>query len=255
MTDILVTMQHELEAALKRKPEERRWSMLIDLRKCVGCHACTIGCISENKLPPQMKYRPVFEYEQGKYPDVSRTFLPKPCMQCDKPPCVDACPVKGADGATWKETKGVAAGIVPIAYDKCIGCQKCVPACPYESRSIDKGSFHTEGTPALQKYETMQAFEYGKPLRRTIEDNLKGIARKCHFCIHRLENGMLPVCITTCIGRAGYFGDLNDPQSLIFKVMKANNLQLLKNGKDKNGKDTEPRVYYIANEKLEVLYV
>src|SRR5512136_179256 len=100
MTDILVTMQQDLERALARKPEERRWAMLIDLRKCVGCQACTIACVSENKLPPQMKYRPVFEYEQGEYPQVSRTFLPKPCMQCDKPPCVESCPVKGADGAT-----------------------------------------------------------------------------------------------------------------------------------------------------------
>ncbi|NVO00413.1 MAG: 4Fe-4S dicluster domain-containing protein [Geobacteraceae bacterium] len=254
MTDILVTMQQELEAALKRKPEERRWSMLIDLRKCVGCHACTIGCISENKLPPQLKYRPVHEYEQGQYPDVSRTFLPKPCMQCDKPPCVDICPVKGSDGATWKEEDGVAAGIVAINYDKCIGCQKCIAACPYNSRTIDKGAFHSDGTPALQKYETMAAFEYGKPLRRTKEDNPKGIARKCHFCVHRVANGMLPQCITTCIGRAGYFGDANDPKSTISQVMKANRVQLLRNGKGKKGEDLKPRVYYIANQKLEVLY-
>ncbi len=73
MSDILVTMQEDLERALKKKPEERRWAMLLDLRKCVGCHACTIGCISENKLPPHMAYRPVYEYEQGKYPHVSRS--------------------------------------------------------------------------------------------------------------------------------------------------------------------------------------
>ena len=102
--DILVTMQEDLERALAEPPEQRRWAMLLDVRKCVGCHACTVACVSENKLPPKLYYRPVYDYERGKYPNVSRTFLPRPCMQCDKPPCVAACPVKGKDGATWKET-------------------------------------------------------------------------------------------------------------------------------------------------------
>ncbi|HSR36887.1 MAG TPA: 4Fe-4S dicluster domain-containing protein, partial [Desulfurivibrionaceae bacterium] len=76
-----------------------------------------------------------------------------------------------------------------------------------------------------------------------------GNARKCHFCVHRLANGMLPVCITTCIGRAGYFGDENDPKSLIAQVKKANKVQVLK-----AGKGTAPRVYYVANAKLDALY-
>ncbi len=249
MSDILVTMHEDLERALEKKPEERRWAMLLDLRKCVGCHACTVACISENKLPPKMKYRPVYEYEQGKYPHVSRTFLPRPCMQCDKPPCVAACPVKGPEGATWKETKGIGAGIVPVDYRKCIGCGKCVPACPYDARALDEGKFHTEGTPAIQKYETMPSFEYGKLWPRSGKNQPVGNARKCHFCIHRLGNGMLPQCITTCVGRAGYFGDENDPKSLIAQVKKANKIQILK-----AGKGTAPRVYYVANEKLEVLY-
>jgi tetrathionate reductase subunit B len=57
------------------------------------------------------------------------------------------------------------------------------------------------------------------------------------------------MCITTCIGRAGYFGDENDPESLIAKVKKANTIQVLK-----PAEKTEPRVYYVATEKLEVLY-
>jgi tetrathionate reductase subunit B len=247
--DILITMQNELERALKKPDKDRRWAMLLDLRKCVGCHACTIACVSENKLPPKMKYRPVFEYEQGTYPKPSRTFLPRPCMQCDKPPCVAACPVKGPDGATWKETKGIGAGIVPVNYAKCIGCSKCVPACPYNARTMDDGAFYTSEQ-VLQKYETMPSFEYGKSTPRVKDNSPIGNARKCHFCMHRLANGMLPQCITTCIGRAGYFGDENDAGSLIAQVKKANKIQILK-----AKKGTGPRVYYIANEKLEVLYV
>lgn len=245
--DILVRMQEDLQRALQRPAEERRWAMLIDARRCTGCRACTVGCVSENKLPPNLWYRPVFEYERGSYPKVSRSWIARPCMQCDKPPCVPVCPVKGK--ATWKETKGVGAGIVPVNYAECIGCGKCVSACPYQARTIDDGSFHTAGTPELQKYETMPSFEYGKAWPRSAGSLPIGRARKCHFCMHRLSAGQLPMCVSTCISRAGYFGDENDPKSLIAEIKKANKIQILK-----KGKGTAPRVYYIANEKLEVLY-
>lgn len=247
--DILVRMQEDLGRALAKKPEQRRWAMLVDLRRCTGCRACTVGCASENKLPPDLWYRPVFDYEQGAYPKPSRTWIPRPCMQCDKPPCVAACPVKGPDGATWKETKGIGAGIVPINYAQCIGCGQCVPACPYDARTMDAGKFHSEGTPEMMRYETMPAFEYQKSLSRSGKNQPIGNARKCHFCMHRLAAGQIPMCISTCICRAGYFGDENDPQSLIAEVKRANKVQILK-----PGKGTKPRVYYIANEKLEVLY-
>jgi molybdopterin-containing oxidoreductase family iron-sulfur binding subunit len=247
--DILLTMQEDLQRALKKPADKRRWAMLVDLRRCTGCRACTVGCASENKLPPDLWYRPVFEYEQGKYPKPSRTWIPRPCMQCDKPPCVSACPVKGPDGATWKETKGDGTGIVKINYEKCIGCGKCVPACPYDARTMDEGRFHSDGTPEMMKYETMPSFEYGKATLRVKDNSPIGNARKCHFCLHRLTAGQIPMCISTCTCRAGYFGDESDPQSLIAQVKKANKVQVLK-----PGKGTAPRVYYIANEKLEVLY-
>ena len=145
--DMLVTMQDDLARALKKPAEKRRWAMLMDLRRCTGCRACTVGCASENKLPPNLWYRPVFDYEQGRYPKPRLTWLPRPRMQCDNPPCVTACPVKGRDGATWKESTGVGAGVVPINYAKCIGCGKCVPACPYNARTMDEGKFHSDGTP------------------------------------------------------------------------------------------------------------
>lgn len=247
--DILVVMQKDLERALKKPEKDRRWAMVIDLRKCVGCHACTVGCISENKLPPGMFYRPVYEYEQGKYPKVGRTFLPRPCMQCDNPPCVPVCPVKGKEGATWKASEGVGGGLVMINYDQCVGCGACVKACPYHARTMDQGGFHGQETPSVQKYLAMANYEYGKKWERSEKSQPVGNARKCHFCVHRLTAGQLPVCITTCIGRAGYFGDENDPQSLIAQIKIANKVQMLK-----PSKKTAPRVSYIATEKLEVLY-
>jgi molybdopterin-containing oxidoreductase family iron-sulfur binding subunit len=247
--DILITMQGDLDRALAKPAEQRRWAMVIDVRKCVGCHACTLGCATENQLPPKLWYRPVFEQERGRYPNVTRTFVARPCMQCDKPACVAACPNKGVGGATWKETRGIGAGTVPIDYTKCVGCGKCVVACPYDARTIDDGASHTAGTPAAQPYESKPSFEYGTAWSRVGKALPVGKARKCHFCVHRLAAGQLPACISTCLGRAGVFGDESDPQSVVARVKKANKVQLLN-----PGAGTAPRVYYVADAKLEVIH-
>jgi molybdopterin-containing oxidoreductase family iron-sulfur binding subunit len=138
---------------------------------------------------------------------------------------------------------------VPIDYAQCIGCGACVGACPYEARTLDDGASHSDGTPAAQPYETKPAFEYGVALARVGKGLPVGKARKCHFCLHRLGAGQLPACITTCIGRAGYFGDESDPGSLVAQVKQANEVQLLE-----PGAGTAPRVYYVSDVKLEVFH-
>lgn len=231
--DILLTMQRDLTRALQKPPEKRRWGMLIDTRKCVGCHACTIGCVSEHKLPPGVVYRPVMDYETGTYPNVKRQFLPRPCFQCENPSCVPVCPVS----ATKKE----ADGIVSIDYNRCIGCRSCIANCPYGARTFDTGEYYTEGTPAVQEYEKSGFYEYGKVWRRNLKHGeVTGSARKCHFCTSRIIKELLPMCASTCIGRATYFGDLNDDQSLIRQVMAANRIYRLK---EETG--NSPQVYYI----------
>ena len=195
-SDPLLRMQKELEVAMAKPVEQRRWMMVIDTRKCIGCHACTIACVVENKLPPGVVYRPVVTEEFGTYPNVAMRFTPRPCMQCEVPPCTPVCPVK----ATWKRPDG----IVAIDYDKCIGCGYCVTACPYNARTRDLGENYTDGTPAIQPYEEQPNFEYGKHWDRKGHRSPVGNARKCQFCLHRLEHGMLPQCVTSCIGRATY---------------------------------------------------
>jgi len=91
--DVIFRMNTELKRALEKPASERHWVMVIDLRRCIGCHACTVACIAENKLPPGVVYRPVMIEEIGVYPNVTMKFLPKPCMQCDNPPCTPVCPV------------------------------------------------------------------------------------------------------------------------------------------------------------------
>jgi Fe-S-cluster-containing dehydrogenase component len=242
--DILERMRQELTRALQKPVEQRRWIMVIDLRKCVGCHACTIACVAENKLPPGVVYRPVLEEEIGVYPNVTRRFTPRPCMQCDNPPCTTVCPVN----ATYKN----ADGIVAMNYDQCIGCRACIAACPYGARTFDFGYTYTQDTPlagaamvgqeVADDYERVASFEYGNPRQREGHTASPiGNVRKCHFCMHRVGAGQLPACVTTCIGRATMFGDANDPDSLVAELIAKPNVMRLK-----EDLGTEPRVYYLT---------
>jgi Fe-S-cluster-containing dehydrogenase component len=232
-SDVLIRMQQELKKALAKPVEERKWQMVIDTRKCVGCHACTVACIAENKLPPGVVYRPVVQEEIGEYPNTQLRFFPRPCMQCDVPSCVSVCPVN----ATWKRPDG----IVQIDYDKCIGCRYCISACPYGARTSDFGEYYTDNTPELEPYEMVPNHEYGKSWNREGHNSPMGNARKCHFCLHRLNEGELPMCVSTCIGRANYFGDANDPDSLVIEMAKkSNQIKLLEE------KGTKPTVIYLV---------
>ncbi len=241
--DLIIRMQGDVRRALRKKPEERRWVMAIDLRKCVGCHACTIACVAENKLPPGVVYRPVLEEEIGTYPLVTRRFIPRPCMQCDNPPCTPVCPVN----ATYKNEEGV----VQVDYNQCIGCRACITACPYGARTFDFGYTYTENTPVADglivgqniadDYERAANYEYGKEWDRAEHGSPMGNARKCHFCLHRVKQGMLPECVTTCIGRATLFGDANDPDGVVAEMIHKPNVMRLK---EEQG--TEPRVYYLV---------
>lgn len=231
--DLLLRMQDELKQAIQKPVNKRQWGMVIDLQKCVGCHACSIACMAENVLPPGVIYRRVLDQETGSFPNVKKQYVPRPCMHCDNPPCVPVCPVQ----ATAKRADKV----VDIDYNKCIGCGRCVTACPYGARSLDRGRFYTAGTPQIMAYEKRASHEYQKKWARQGGENAPvGRARKCHFCLHRTAEGLLPGCVATCVGRATYFGDLSNPNSLVAQLLKKRKyLRLLEQ------KGTNPRVYYL----------
>ena len=104
-----------------------RYAMVIDQRRCIGCHSCTVACRTWNDLPLDIIYNPVVtEGAQGKWPHVHRTYTPTLCMHCANPECVPCCPTGASqqddDGVVWVDSK------------KCMACKVCVNACPYGMR-------------------------------------------------------------------------------------------------------------------------
>ncbi|MEW6661119.1 MAG: 4Fe-4S dicluster domain-containing protein [Bacillota bacterium] len=156
-----------------------KYGMAIDLRKCVGCEACSIACKIENRVNEGKWRTRVWEWDYGAYPQVSKIKLPTLCNHCQEAPCLEVCPVK----ANFHSEEGV----VLINRDKCIGCGYCIAACPYGAR---------------------------------FKDAVTGQADKCTMCYHRVEAGLMPVCVSTCISHARIFGDLDDPQGYLARYIR-----------------------------------
>jgi len=105
------------------------YGFLIDQSKCIGCHACSTACKSENQVPLGVNRTWVKYVETGAYPDVRRRFQVTRCNHCANPPCVRICPVT----AMYQRDDG----IVEFDPSICIGCKSCMQACPYDSIYLD----------------------------------------------------------------------------------------------------------------------
>ena len=182
---------------------KKNYVLVVDLRRCVGCTSCQISCKMENDVPFGSFRSRVDFADTGKFPDAERFFFPKICNQCDDPPCVEPCPVKGA---TYKRENGV----VAVNRELCIGCGRCVDACPYSARF-------------QHLYETVRNNPAGYA-KKVFEVRGKKaadlhIADKCDYCSPRLAAGIEePACVRNCAGSARIFGDLNDPKSDVAKL-------------------------------------
>lgn len=201
-----------------------RYGMVIDLRRCIGCNACTIACRQQNATGSNIFWARVLIYEIGRYPNARLAHQPLLCFHCKQPACKEVCPT----GATQK----LANGIVTIDADKCIGCRACMVACPYGARFYNpRKSKPYFGEKGLTPYECRPPRELGI-----------GNVGKCDFCFDRIQSGVEPACVLTCPGKARTFGDLDDP------VSEVSRLVVSRGGYQVHAElGTNPSVYYLPD--------
>lgn len=204
-----------------------RYGMAIDLKRCIGCHTCSVACKSANNLPNNIWWNRVLtiggetmDTPAGTYPNNQLQYLPVNCQHCENPSCVKACPV----GATYKREED---GIVIQDYDKCIGCRMCMVACPYNARSFNWSK--------PEYYVDFPLGDYDAPVHQY------NVVEKCTFCVNRIARDEKPACMELCIGRARYWGDLDDPNSEVSKAIKGRAyVKLLEE------KGTKPSIFYLT---------
>ena len=215
-----------------------RWGMVIDLRRCVGCYSCMVACKQEHFLPPEMFWNRLLIGETGKYPAVTKQMFPVLCNHCKEAACLKVCPT----GATTRREDG----IVTVDYDECVGCRYCVIACPYQQRTLYKDP--------KTEYFPKQGFTPYEVLGRKLYPYQPGTILKCTFCVEKIDAGIkkglkpgidreaTPACVITCPARARYFGDLDDPESEVSRMIIEKKAAPLH-----PEFDTEPSVYYIKS--------
>jgi Fe-S-cluster-containing dehydrogenase component len=245
--------------------------MVINLQKCVGCGCCTFACKAENNTRTRAKgqshnWADLVMKTEGTFPNAMHWVMPVLCNHCTDAPCVAVCPV------TPKAMFKTPEGITMHDNELCIGCRLCQQACPYSNLELGEASLAGEAysvisfnaregdtqpqwtdksemipgctasgaetakmagaaTPALNQFAAGDV----QPIRR------QGIVEKCTFCYHRVSHGLQPACVEVCPAKARIFGDQDDPNSEIAKVLKAQ-----KSFRLQEEKGTKPNVHYVG---------
>jgi len=200
-----------------------RWSMVVDLDRCIGCSACAAACYAENNLGVvgvdrmiegrEMAWMSVERYHN---PDwmADLLFLPMLCQHCDNAPCESVCPVFAPHHS--KE------GLNNQIYNRCIGTRFCSQNCPYKVRRFNWFDWKWPSPLNLQ-------------LNPDVTVRSKGVMEKCSFCIHRIkaahtvaknekrdirDGEVTPACVQTCPTGALVFGNLADKNSRVRKLVE-----------------------------------
>jgi len=212
------------------------FAYVLNLGRCIGCRKCAYACMDENNQSrsPQKQYIRILKMKKGTinlessshdYPEKEAAnkdffYMPVACHQCREPKCIEVCPVK----ATWKEKDG----IVVVDYNWCIGCRYCEAACPYHARRFNFAK------PQIPAEDINPDMGYLSNRPRPM-----GVMEKCTFCLHRTRRGENPACMQVCPTGARQFGNLNDPESPVRKIIEQERVFVLK-----QSVGTQPKFYY-----------
>ena len=158
----------------------KQYTFVIDCDRCIGCKGCQVACKLENTVAlGQGRNKVCTIGPSGTYPNLQMYFMAAMCQQCENPACVQVCPT----GAIYKDEED---GVIKIDRSLCIGCTSCKRACPYDCINTNK------------------------ELR---------VADKCTLCAQLREKGEDPACVRNCSGSALHYGDINDPDSDVSKLL------------------------------------
>ncbi len=178
-----------------------RFGMVIETEKCVRCMACVVACRTENDVPAGHSRNWIAV-------DGVRGIFPALGVSFVPGQCMQCeephCVRVCPTGATFSNELG----IVEVDPNVCIGCRSCMLACPYEARYYDAE---------------------------------RGVVDKCNYCMHRIRKGMETACVTTCPSRARHFGDLNDPDSEVSRIITGR-----RTSRKNVEAGTDPRIYYVG---------
>ncbi|MCS6822377.1 MAG: TAT-variant-translocated molybdopterin oxidoreductase [Microscillaceae bacterium] len=260
------------------KYHNHSWGMVIDLNSCIGCGACVIACQVENNIPTVGKkevlmaremhwiridryYSSDAEKEDLKGLEVASedpqvTFQPMMCQHCNNAPCETVCPVV----ATTHSSEG----LNQMAYNRCIGTRYCANNCPYKVRRFNWFHYAEDSRFATVNYT--QTTDLGRMvLNPNVTVRSRGVMEKCSMCVQRIQEGKLTAkkekrtvkdediitaCAQTCPTEAIVFGDMNNTESKIAKILNIKSeIKRYDDGKEEIIYTmNEPRAYHVLAE-------
>jgi len=227
---------------------DHHWGMSIDLNTCIGCGACVVACNVENNVSMvgreevinrrEMHWLRIDRYystdapaddwrgveEAAANPEV--VFQPMLCQHCNNAPCETVCPV----AATTHSTEG----LNQMVYNRCIGTRYCANNCPYKVRRFNWFKYH-DNSQFADSNPQMNTMLGKMVLNPDVTVRSRGVMEKCSFCVQRIQSGKLTAkrerrpltdgevvtaCQASCSTGAIVFGDVNNPESKISKLLK-----------------------------------